>query len=192
MGGAQKAAHQDTGVLDSKPIHVRVRIVASRRSLPSDLAWRSFFAAEDAIQRGELHEANEWAQASFTSAGGARGHLNVEHANALRVLGLIGARERRFEEATEDLREALRIAEIRLGGENPFLGGLYGDLAEILAQKGDFDEAKRLAERAFQIEKSIPSLSSPYMSRSYKRFAYIQSLEDVAAAQVQGGVRGSE
>ena len=158
----------------------------------SDLAWRSFFAAEDAIQRGELHEANEWAQASFTSAGGARGHLNVEHANALRVLGLIGARERRFEEATEDLREALRIAEIRLGGENPFLGGLYGDLAEILAQKGDFDEAKRLAERAFQIEKSIPSLSSPYMSRSYKRFAYIQSLEDVAAAQVQGGVRGSE
>lgn len=109
----------------------------------------------------------------------------------MRWFGLARAREGHFDFATSGLREAIRVAAIRLGPDDPFLGGLYGDLAEILAQKGDFDEAKRLAERAFQIEKGIPSLSSPYMSRAYKRFAYIQSLEDAAAAQAQGGARGS-
>ncbi|MDC0749114.1 tetratricopeptide repeat protein [Polyangium mundeleinium] len=157
------------------------------------VAWLAFFATKDALRRGKLREATRWARSSLIAADSLDTvRVSVESVNALRALALVYSRKENFAEATSHLRDALRQAEIRLGPEDPFLGGLYGDLAEILAQKGDFDEAKRLAERAFQIEKSIPSLSSPYMSRAYKRFAYIQSLEDAAAAQAQGGSRGNE
>lgn len=141
-------------------------------------AWATFFAIKDALQRSDLVSAYRWSWHLSGSVADAHGRISVEQANAHRAHALLLARVGRLPDATFFLREALRIAEIRLGGENSFLGGLYGDLAEVLAQKGDFDEALRLAERAFQIEKGIPSLSSPYMSRAYKRFAYIQSLRD--------------
>ncbi|MDI1430687.1 tetratricopeptide repeat protein [Polyangium sorediatum] len=151
-------------------------------------AWAAFFSAKDALHRGELGDASIWALSWFI---GEVSIGSVEHTNALRGLALVQSRQGKFDVAVSNLRKAIRVAEVRLGPDDPFLGGLYGDLAEVLAQKGDFDEAKRLAERAFQIEKSIPSLSSPYMSRAYKRFAYIQSLEDAAAAQAEGRSQGS-
>ncbi|MRG97473.1 tetratricopeptide repeat protein [Polyangium spumosum] len=144
------------------------------------LAWVAFFAAKDALRREDVREATRWARSSYISADGDREGTSVELANALRALALTYASRKQFDNAASHLHQALRMAEIRLGPDDPFLGGLYGDLAEVLAQKGDFDEAMRLAERAFQIEKSVPSLSSPYMSRAYKRIGHIQSLRDRA------------
>ncbi|WP_170229017.1 tetratricopeptide repeat protein [Polyangium fumosum] len=156
------------------------------------LSWVAFFATKDALQRGTVREATRWARSSYIiSAAGIHERVSVEFTNALRALALVYSRKEKFSDAVSHLHEAIRVAQIRLGPDDPFLGGLYGDLADVLAQKGDFDEAKRLAERAFQIEKGIPSLSSPYMSRAYKRFAYIQSLRDAAAAQAEGRSQGS-
>ncbi|MDI3285077.1 tetratricopeptide repeat protein [Polyangium sp. 15x6] len=146
--------------------------------------WVTIFAAKDALLHGNVDDAEAWVNASLVSASRDPGTRSLEYVSALRVFAFVVSDRGDFSEAESTLLYAIRLAEVRLGPDDPFLGGLYGDLAEVLAQKGDFDEADRLAERAFQIEKSIPSLSSPYMSRAYKRFAYIQSLKDAAAAEV--------
>ena len=139
------------------------------------LGWVAFFAAKDAIGRGDVADAQYWRSLASLYAAGDR---SIDYANVLRLDALDWARAGSFGHAVQALHKALRIAKIRLGDDDPFLGGLYGDLAEILAQKGDFDEALRLAELAFQLERSVPSLSSPYTSRAYKRIGSIQSLRD--------------
>ena len=83
-------------------------------------------------------------------------HLGRDHPMLVRGLKNLGALEGSSghrEEAGENLRRALEIAEKRLGPEHPMYAIVLADYAAFLGQGGDKSRAKALKAQSAQIMK---------------------------------------
>jgi tetratricopeptide (TPR) repeat protein len=156
------------GRLDEADVMARqalAEIEAHPEALPVDVAYVVGYLAQVLVEQAKWDESEALLTAAITDLEGVEsdpGQLSL----TLSIRATVLARQRRFDEAIEDMRRSLEFRAMVESEPTLQTAVLYSDLGAILAQSGRLDEAAPVLQRSLEINERFLDPDHPRFATS--------------------------
>jgi serine/threonine-protein kinase len=101
----------------------------------------------------------------------AHGEADGDAAVLLQNIGAIQSRARRYREARTTLERALPLLLRHFGAQDPHLGAVYGNLADVYRALGNYTHSVELARRALDVDTAVSGPDHPDVGIDWLKLA---------------------